>query len=153
MKKVILFLLAIFIVNTVFAQLNVTSRNRQPEKVMSIRPGYSQLYYDVEKSDTLYYFSINTDNRFDNPIYFAIGYGKSSAILSVKELIEFAEQGNKGEETISVPGLYTENKIYINTAAVFGIKGLLLTQKGHAGVSNLNLGELKKVLKKLEDRK
>lgn len=37
--------------------------------------------------------------------------------------------------------------------AVFGIKGLLLTQKGHAGVSNLNLGELKKVLKKLEDRK
>lgn len=26
-------------------------------------------------------------------------------------------------------------------------------QKGHAGVSNLNLGELKKVLKKLEDRK
>lgn len=39
---------------------------------MSIRPGYSQLYYDVEKSDTLYYFSINTDNRFDNPIYFAI---------------------------------------------------------------------------------
>ena len=36
---------------------------------------------------------------------------------------------------------------------VFGIKGLLLTQKGHAGVSNLNLGELKKVLKKLEDRK
>ena len=75
---------------------------------MSIRPGYSQLYYDVEKSDTLYYFSINTDNRFDNPIYFAIGYGKSSAILSVKELIEFAEQGNKGEETISVPGLYTE---------------------------------------------
>lgn len=78
---------------------------------------------------------------------------KSSAILSVKELIEFAEQGNKGEETISVPGLYTENKIYINTAAVFGIKGLLLTQKGHAGVSNLNLGELKKVLKKLEDRK
>lgn len=40
-----------------------------------------------------------------------------------------------------------------NTAAVFGIKGLLLTQKGHAGVSNLNLGELKKVLKKLEDRK
>lgn len=41
----------------------------------------------------------------------------------------------------------------INTAAVFGIKGLLLTQKGHAGVSNLNLGELKKVLKKLEDRK
>lgn len=94
-----------------------------------------------------------TDNRFDNPIYFAIGYGKSSAILSVKELIEFAEQGNKGEETISVPGLYTENKIYINTAAVFGIKGLLLTQKGHAGVSNLNLGELKKVLKKLEDRK
>lgn len=88
MKKVILFLLAIFIANTVFAQLNVTSRNRQPEKVMSIRPG-----------------------------------------------------------------LYTENKIYINTAAVFGIKGLLLTQKGHAGVSNLNLGELKKVLKKLEDRK
>lgn len=113
----------------------------------------NRLYYDVEKSDTLYYFSINTDNRFDNPIYFAIGYGKSSAILSVKELIEFAEQGNKGEETISVPGLYTENKIYINTAAVFGIKGLLLTQKGHAGVSNLNLGELKKVLKKLEDRK
>lgn len=49
MKKVILFLLAIFIANTVFAQLNVTSRNRQPEKVMSIRPGYSQLYYDVEK--------------------------------------------------------------------------------------------------------
>jgi hypothetical protein len=47
MKKVILFLLAIFIANTVFAQLNVTSRNRQPEKVMSIRPGYSQLYYDV----------------------------------------------------------------------------------------------------------
>ena len=137
MKKVILFLLAIFIANTVFAQLNVTSRNRQPEKVMSIRPGYSQLYYDVEKSDTLYYFSINTDNRFDNPIYFAIGYGKSSAILSVKELIEFAEQGNKGEETISVPGLYTENKIYINTAVVFGIKGLLLTQKGHAGISNL----------------
>lgn len=78
---------------------------------MSIRPGYSQLYYDVEKSDTLYYFSINTDNRFDNPIYFAIGYGKSSAILSVKELIEFAEQGNKGEETISVPGLYTENRL------------------------------------------
>lgn len=73
--------------------------------------------------------------------------------ITVKELIEFAEQGNKGEETISVPGLYTENKIYINTAAVFGIKGLLLTQKGHAGVSNLNLGELKKVLKKLEDRK
>jgi hypothetical protein len=52
---------------------------------------------------------------------------------------------------VNVPGLYTENKIYINTAAVFGIKGLLLTQKGHAGVSNLNLGELKKVLKKLED--
>lgn len=74
MKKVILFLLAIFIANTVFAQLNVTSRNRQPEKVMSIRPGYSQLYYDVEKSDTLYYFSINTDNRFDNPIYFANQY-------------------------------------------------------------------------------
>jgi len=54
---------------------------------------------------------------------------------------------------ICINRLYTENKIYINTAAVFGIKGLLLTQKGHAGVSNLNLGELKKVLKKLEDRK
>lgn len=32
-------------------------------------------------------------------------------------------------------------------------KTIPLTQKGHAGVSNLNLGELKKVLKKLEDRK
>ena len=48
MKKIILFLLVVFISNTTFAQLNITSRNSQPEKVMSIRPGYSQLYYEIE---------------------------------------------------------------------------------------------------------
>lgn len=83
---------------------------------------------------------------------FAIGYGKEFCNFICKGTYRILRnRENKGEETISVPGLYTENKIYINTAAVFGIKGLLLTQKGHAGVSNLNLGELKKVLKKLED--
>jgi hypothetical protein len=152
MKKIILFLLVVFISNTAFAQLNITSRNSQPEKVMSIRPGYSQLYYEIEESDTLYYFSINTDNRFDNPIYFTIGYGKNSAIQSVEDLIEIAEKGNENNETISVPGMYTDDKIYISSAAIFGIKGLILTQRGHAGVSNLNLGELRRVSKKLKSQ-
>ena len=153
MKKIILFLLVVFISNTIFAQLNITSRNSQPEKVMSIRPGYSQLYYEIEESDTLYYFSINTDNRFDNPIYFAIGYGKNSAIQSVEDLIEIVEKGNENNETISVPGMYTDDKIYISSAAILGIKGLILTQRGHAGVSNLNLGELRRVSKKLKSQR
>ena len=153
MKKIILFLLVVFISNTTFAQLNIISRNSQSKKVMSIRLGYSQLYYKVEESDTLYYFSINTDNRFDNPIYFAIGYGKNSAIQSVEDLIEIAEKGNENNETISVPGMYTDNKIYISSAAILGIKGLILTQKGHAGVSNLNLGELRRVSEKLKSQR
>ena len=153
MKKIILFLLVVFISNTTFAQLNITSRNSQPEKVMSIRPGYSQLYYEIEESDALYYFSINTDNRFDNPIYFAIGYGKNSAIQSVEDLIEIAEKGNENNETISVPGMYTDDKIYISSAAILGIKGLILTQRGHAGVSNLNLGELRRGSKKLKSQR
>lgn len=153
MKKIILFLLVIFISNTIFAQLNITSRNAQPKKVMSVRPGYSWLCYKIEESDTLYYFSINTDNRFDNPIYFAIGCGKNSAIQSIEDLIEIAEKGNKNNETISVPGMYTDDKIYISSAAILGIKGLILTQRGHAGVSNLNLGELRRVSKKLKSQR
>ena len=153
MKKIILFLLVVFISNTTFAQLNIISRNSRPKKVMSIRLGYSQLYYEVEKSDTLYYFSINTDNRFDNPIYFAIGYGKNSAIQSVEDLIEIAEKGNENNETISVPGMFTDNKIYISSSAILGIKGLILTQSGHAGVSNLNLGELRRVSEKLKSQR
>ena len=150
MKKIILFILILFTYSTVFAQLNITSINSRPEKIMTIRTGYSQLYYNIEKSDTLYYFAIKTDNRFDDPIFFSIGYGKSSAILSIEDLIEIAEKG-KNNETISVPGMYTDDKIYINSTTVFGIKGLILNQKGHAGVSNINLGELKRVLKKLKN--
>ena len=119
---------------------------------MSIRPGYSQLWYKIEESDTLYFFSINTDNQFDDPIYFAIGYGKNSAIQSVEDLIEIAEKGNKNNETISVPCMYTDDRIYISFGAIFGIKGLILTQRGHAGVSNLNLGELRRVSKKLKSQ-
>lgn len=152
MKKIILFLLVVFISNTTFAQLNITSRSTQPKKVMSIRPGYSQLWYKIEESDTLYFFSINTDNQFDDPIYFAIGYGKNSAIQSVEDLIEIAEKGNKNNETISVPCMYTDDRIYISFGAIFGIKGLILTQRGHAGVSNLNLGELRRISKKLKSQ-
>jgi len=152
MKKIILFLLVILSSNTIFAQLNITSRSTQPKKVMSVRPTYSQLWYQIEESDTLYFFSINTDNQFDDPIYFAIGYRKNSAIQSVEDLIEIAEKGNKNNETISVPGMYTDDRIYISSGAIFGIKGLILTQRGHAGVSNLNLGELRRVSEKLKSQ-
>lgn len=64
-----------------------------------------------------------------------------------------AEKGNENNETISVPGMYTDDKIYISSAAILGIKGLILTQRGHAGVSNLNLGELRRVSKKLKSQR
>ena len=49
--------------------------------------------------------------------------------------------------------MYTDDKIYISSAAILGIKGLILTQRGHAGVSNLNLGELRRVSKKLKSQR
>lgn len=138
MKKFLLLLLSIIAFTfTCNAQLTIKSDKSSLERIGTIRPTYSSLYYDDEFG---YHLTINSSNQFDDLYIISLGQDEI-AIETLSTLIKIGE----AEERVTVENNNKEYTIY--GKKFLGIPAIFIQGEYYAGYCSLNVSELKKALK------
>lgn len=136
MKKIFIFLFLILSI-TVNAQINVLSESSSKiEKQKTLVTGYSDLYVEIEKSDTTYFIVTPSSNQFEDPIWFSLGIGFDQAKETVKQLISLLETHDKGYS------IYIENnnkQIFMTINKLLGSKYFLCRPSNYAGTFHYDI--------------
>ena len=144
MKKILIIFIVLLIGFNANAQLTIKSVDTsKTETIGTLRATYSKLYYN---SNVGYYFSIGSTNKFDKTNYITLGTNIEEAIETTNILISIAE--NK------VNTIVENNKIEYTMwgNSTFGINAIFIKRSsGQAGTSSLNVSELKKIIKLLDN--
>lgn len=143
MQKFLLLLLSIIAFTfTCNAQLTIKSEN-SVKRIATIRSTYSSLYYDDEFG---YHLTIHSSNQFDDLYIISLGQDEI-AIETLNTLIEIGET----EESVTVENNNKEYTIY--GKKFLGITAIFIQGKYYAGYCSLNVSELKKAIKIINNYK
>ena len=144
MKKIFILFIALLIGFNANAQLTIKSVDTsKTETIGTLRAMYSKLYYN---SNIGYYFSIGSTNQFDKTNCIVLGMTIEDAIETTNILISIAE--NKVNTIVENNNI--EYKMWGDSA--LGINAIFIKRSpGQAGISSLNVSELKKIIRFLKE--
>jgi len=144
MKKIFILFIVLLIGFNANAQLTIKSVDTsKTETIGVLRASYSKLYYN---SNSGYYFSIGSTNQFDKTNYIVLGMTIEDAIETTNTLISIAED--------KLNAIVENDNIEYSMwgDALLGIKAIFIKRtSGQAGVSSLNVSELKKIIRFLKE--
>ena len=146
MKKILFILSFILLgVTSCYSQLNVTGQIEKPaEEIGTIRMMSIYLKYTENLG---YFFTMTTDNQFDDVMIFRLGEDAESAILTVKDMISLID--NHVASTDVKQG--TTTTTLMNLSKGIGKNYLYLKQSGYAGTNAISKKELEKIIKKIKE--
>lgn len=122
------------------AQLNITNQiQNSPQKLMTIRMGYSYLY---RSSNGWYCISLLTDNKFDKGMDLWLGKNEQSAYMTVKDL-----KGLLDKHVAMTSVQQPTGKLDIFYQSQMGVGNLWMQSENNVGKSYLTDEDVNKLIK------
>lgn len=140
MKKLILMALLCLTALGANAQIQI----QKTDKIVELTATVSQWNW-LNKYGDQYLYSVKTDNRFDNFIFFSLGNTKEEAIASLQALID-AYETTSSDESLEVNEWKGDGMLLTPHNFGLGMTGYRVTGLGYAGQGAMYLKGMQKAI-------